>query len=53
MGRKLRKKKEKEIYAKRKAIMEPVFRQTKEARGLRRFLLCGLAMVNREWTIWG
>jgi len=33
--------------------VEPVFGQTKEARGLRRFLLRGLELVNSEWTIWG
>jgi transposase len=53
MARKLRKKKGKEIYAKRKTIVEPVFGQTKEARGLRRFLLRGLEKVNSEWAIWG
>jgi len=53
MARKLRKKKGKEIYARRKTIVEPVFGQTKEARGLRRFLLRGLEKVNGEWTIWG
>jgi transposase len=53
MGRKLRKKEGREIYAKRKTIVEPVFGQTKEARGLRRFLLRGLEKVNSEWTIWG
>lgn len=42
MARKLRKKEGREIYAKCKTIEEPVFGQTKEARGLRRFLLCGL-----------
>jgi hypothetical protein len=29
-------------------IVEPVFGQTKEARGLRRFLLRGLEKVNSE-----
>jgi transposase len=53
MARKLRKKEGREIYAKRKTIVEPVFGQTKEARGLRRFLLRGLEKVNSEWTIWG
>jgi len=38
MARKLRKKEGREIYAMRKTIVEPVFGQTKEARGLRRFL---------------
>jgi len=53
MARKLRKKQGKEIYAKRKTIVEPVFGQTKEGRGLRRFLLRGLAKVNSEWLLWG
>ena len=53
MARKLRKKEGREIYAKRKTIVEPVFGQTKEARGLRRFLLRGLEKVSSEWTIWG
>ncbi len=53
MARKLRKKAGREIYAKRKTIVEPVFGQTKEARGLRRFLLRGLEMVNGEWLLWG
>jgi IS5 family transposase len=52
MARKLRNKKGREIYAKRKTIPEPVFGQTKEARGLRRFLLRGLEKVNGEWTLW-
>jgi hypothetical protein len=53
MARKLRKKEGREIYAKRKTIVESVFAQTKEARELRRFLLRGLEKVNSEWTIWG
>jgi transposase len=53
MARKLREKKGKEIYAKRKTIVEPVFGQTKEGRGLRRFLLRGLEKVNGEWLLWG
>ncbi len=52
MARKLRKKKGKEIYATRKTIVEPVFGQTKEGRGLRRFLLRGLEKVNGEWQLW-
>ena len=50
MGRKLRSKKGKETYARRKTIVEPVFGQTKEARGFRRFLLRGLEKVNGEWS---
>jgi len=53
MARKLRKKEGREIYAKRKTIVEPVFGQTKEARGLRRFLLRGLSKVKGEWLLWG
>jgi transposase len=51
MDRRLRSKAGKEIYAQRKAIVEPVFGQTKEARGLRRFLLRGLEKVNGEWSL--
>ena len=53
MARKLRTKEGRQIYAKRKTIVDPVFGQTKEARGLRRFLLRGLAKVNGEWMLWG
>lgn len=53
MARKLRKKAGREIYARRKTIVEPVFGQTKEGRGLRRFLLRGLEKVNGEWLFWG
>jgi transposase len=53
MARKLRKKKGQKIYARRKTIVEPVFGQTKEGRGLRRFLLRGLEKVNGEWLFWG
>jgi hypothetical protein len=52
MARKLRNKKGREIYARRKTIVEPVFGQTKECRGLRRFLLRGLEKVNGEWALW-
>jgi hypothetical protein len=51
MARKLRSKNGREVYAKRKAIVEPVFGQTKENRGLRRFLLRGLEKVNGEWSL--
>jgi hypothetical protein len=53
MARKLRKKEGRKIYAKRKTIVEPVFGQAKEGRGLRRFLLRGLEKVNGEWLLWG
>ena len=52
MRRKLRTKKGKKVYARRKAIVEPVFGQMKEVRGLRRFLLRGLRKVQAEWDLW-
>jgi transposase len=52
MGRKLRSKKGKETYARRKTIVEPVFGQMKECRGLRRFQLRSLEKVNGEWALW-
>ncbi len=39
------------IYNRRKAIVEPVFGQIKEARGIRRFSLRGLEKVAAEWSI--
>jgi hypothetical protein len=51
MARKLRSKKGSRIYAQRKAIVEPVNGQIKEARGLRRFLLWGLEKVTGEWHL--
>ena len=38
-------------YARRKAIVEPVFGQIKEARGFRRFLLRGLEQIRGEWRL--
>lgn len=49
MARKLRTKKGRETYAKRKRIVEPVFGQTKEGRGFRRFSLRGIPNVSGEW----
>jgi transposase len=51
MARKLRSKAGSRIYAKRKAIVEPVNGQIKETRGLRRFLLRGLEKVDAEWHL--
>ena len=51
MARKLRSKKGSKVYAQRKAIVEPVNGQIKEARGLRRFLLRGLEKVDPEWHL--
>jgi transposase len=39
------------IYARRKAIVEPVYGQIKEARGFRRFLLRGLEQIRGEWRL--
>jgi len=52
MQRKLRTKRGKGIYAQRKATVEPVFGQMKQVRGLRQFLLRGLANVSAEWQLW-
>ena len=41
----------KALYARRKVIVEPVFGQSKEARGVRRFLLRGLATIRGEWRL--
>jgi len=51
MARKLRTKKGRAHYARRKAIVEPVFGQIKEARGFRRFSLRGLEQVRAEWQL--
>ena len=39
------------LYARRKAIVEPVFGQIKEVRGFRRFLLRGMRKVAGEWSM--
>ncbi len=39
------------VYKMRKAVVEPVFGQIKEARGFRRFLLRGLEKVRAEWQL--
>jgi transposase len=39
------------VYARRKAIVEPVFGPIKEARGFRRFLLRGLDQIRGEWRL--
>jgi transposase len=41
----------KALYARRKVIVEPVFGQIKEARGFRRFLLRGVALIRGEWRL--
>ena len=51
MARKLRTIKGRATYARRKQIVEPVFGQIKEARGIRRFLLRGVENVRAEWKL--
>lgn len=51
MTRKLQTKAGAAVYAARKAMVEPVFGQIKEARGFRRFLLRGYAKVQAEWSL--
>lgn len=51
MARKLTTKRGRAHYARRKAIVEPVFGQTKEARGFRRFSLRGRHRVDAEWHL--
>jgi transposase len=51
MARKLRTKRGRAQYARRKAIVEPVFGQLKEAIGFRRFSLRGREGVTAEWHL--
>jgi transposase len=51
MARKLHTKAGAAIYARRKAIVEPVIGQIKQARGFRQFLLRGFAQVQAEWSL--
>ena len=51
MRRKLLTKQGRTIYARRKAVVEPVFGQIKQARGFRRFLLRGIEKVRAEWSL--
>jgi len=40
-----------DVYARRKAVVEPVFGQSKEVRGFRRFSFRGLQQVAAEWDL--
>jgi transposase len=51
MRRKLQTKAGTAVYAARKAIVEPVFGQIKQARGFRQFLLRGIRKVRGEWAL--
>jgi transposase len=51
MARKLHTKAGAAVYAARKAIVEPVIGQIKQARGFRQFLLRGFENVQGEWSL--
>jgi transposase len=51
MTRKLQTKGGAAVYAARKAIVEPVFGQIKQARGFRRFFMRGIIKVRGEWAL--
>lgn len=51
MWHKLRSKAGREVFSKRKVIVEPVFAQVKHVRGFRQFLLRGLQQVEAEWLL--
>ena len=51
MSRKLHRKVGAAVYAMRKALVEPVFGQIKQARGFRQFLLRGFEKVQAEWSL--
>jgi transposase len=51
MAQKVKTEKGRELYARRKVIVEPVFGQIKETRGFRQFSLRGLEKVNGEWRL--
>ncbi len=51
MARKLRTKRGRRRYARRKAMVEPVFGQVKQGRGFRQFLLRGLKQMRAEWRL--
>jgi transposase len=51
MARKLHTKAGAAVYAARKALVEPVIGQIKQARGFRQFLLRGIEQVQGEWSL--
>ena len=52
MRRKVRSEEGKDHYRHRKFVVEPVFGQIKQGRGLRQFLLRGFGKVQAEWKLW-
>jgi Transposase DDE domain len=51
MARKVRTKKGREMYAKRKGMIEPIFGQLKQVLGFRQFSMRGLASMRGEWRL--
>jgi transposase len=51
MARKLRTKKGREMYARRKGMIEPIFGQLKQVLGFRQFSMRGLAAIRGEWRL--
>lgn len=51
MRARLKGEQDKAVYARRQAVVEPVFGQIKERRGFRRFSLRGLSNVQAEWVL--
>ncbi len=51
MRRTLQTQRGRRLYARRKAIVEPVFGQIKQGRGFRQFVLRGLQKVRGEWAL--
>jgi transposase len=51
MARKLRTKKGREMYAKRKGMIEPIFGQMKQVLGFRQFSMRGLSSMRGEWRL--
>ena len=51
MRRKLQTIRARKIYARRKAVVEPVFGQIKHRQGFRQFLLRGADKVRGEWAL--
>ena len=51
MARKLRTKKGRDVYAKRKGIIEPIFGQIKQVLGFRQFSMRGLVAMRGEWRL--
>ena len=51
MDRKVSKKAGRTVYRKRQHLIEPVFGQTKDARGARRFMRRGKSAAQSEWKL--